>query len=82
MPDPLSAPFTSINGYDPSMPLVSPKVDKHGEFLSYGGIMDGCEESFRPASDEIDLVALKQVMGKAFKEEMVSVVQERMSKAS
>jgi len=41
------------------MPLVSPKVDKHGEFIKYAGIMNGCEENFRPASDEVDLVALK-----------------------
>ena len=68
----IGLPFaTSLNDDQLDLPLKSPNVKRHTDLLEEVNNMQEIEDSFRPATDEIDLLALKSVMGADFRTELV-----------
>jgi hypothetical protein len=72
---PLEMPAVSLNSEDYHEPLRSPNVAQHEDYLDKGAIFTEIEDAFRPATDAVDLIALKSVMGGDFREEFVQEIE-------
>ena len=52
---PIEMPYSaSINGAGLKQPLTSPTTKKHADYLDERNILQEIEDSFRPATDEVD----------------------------
>jgi hypothetical protein len=72
--NPIEMPSVSLNSEVHHEPLKSPHVAKHMDYLETGDILSQIEDCFRPATDPVDLIALKSVMGADFRKEMIEEV--------